>query len=286
MTTPTALGGITIRKTGTLLSPLTRICGLVFSPPKLGKTTFAATLDDFTKKYRGKPTLFIACESAEGGGTMSIAEKDIDYVTPKDWTEMESIIGNLATNSHYGGVVLDNSTDYITRIVKPHALKFPPKERDLGARSEGVPVRSDYQVMGECARQQLNRLINLTNGNTDERFRKDLIVTALEREKTDDNGSVTAILPELPGALASAVPAMFQSVMSVLVKNKVVPKPGGKPGETIKVPIRILHVKANGLRITDDRTGIFQHEFPLTDDRGLPQGICEMYAEWVKRFDK
>lgn len=280
------LGSMQIRKTGKLLSPETRLCGLVFSPPKTGKTTFAAGLDDFTKKYRGKPTLVIACESAEGGGTMSIASKDIDYVTPKDWKDMESLLGNLATDPYYGGVILDNSTDYITRIVKPHALKFPPKERELGARSEGVPVRSDYQVMGECARQQLNRLINLTNGNTDERFRKDLIVTALEREKTDDNGSVTAILPELPGALASAIPAMFQSVMSVLVKNKVVPKPGGKPGEMIKIPGRILHVKANGLRVTDDRTGIFQHDFPLTGDNGNPQGICEMYAEWLKRFEK
>ncbi len=278
---PERIGSLTIKNTKTLLSPQTRLCALIFSRAKFGKTTLAAGLDALTRKYRGKPTLIIASEVAEGGGTMTLNGQDIDYVTPQNWTEMENLLANLATNDYYGGVVLDNASDYVARIVKPHALSFPAKERDLGARSVGVPVRSDYQVMGECARQQLNRLVNLTNENTKEQYRKDLVVTALERERTNADGQVTAITPDLPGALADAVTAMFQSVVSISIKPKVIKEPNGT---TRRISTRALHVNADGLRVSDDRTGIFTHEFPLTKEDGTAQGLIEIYEKFLMRY--
>lgn len=273
------------RNTKDLISPETRICALVYCRAKKGKTTFAAGLDTVTRKYRGKPTLFIASEVAEGGGLMSVAGQQLDFVMPQSFNDMEQVLSDLATDTKYGGVVLDNATDYCHRYVKPHALSFPCKEKVLGARSSGVPVRSDYQTMGEVARQQLNKLVNLTTKNTKEQFRKDLFVTALEKDKMDDDGKVVlATLPDLPGALADAITAMFQSVVGIKVKQQVVPT--GEGTATKKVSLRVLHTAADGVRITDDRMGMFTHEFPLTRPDGTPQGLLELYEAFLERIKK
>lgn len=275
-----SIGSLSIKNTKNLLNADTRICTLLYAPAKFGKTELASSLNDFTLKRRGKPTLIIASEVAEGGGCMTLNMKDIDYVMPKNWSEMESLLASLATNDVYGGVVLDNASDYVARIVKPHALAFPTKEKVLGARTVGVPVRSDYQVMGECCRTQLNRLINLTNENTPEAFRKDLIVTALMKEEKDNDGNITGIVPDLPGALAGAVVAMFNSVISIGVKNIMVKN---VDGSSRRVPGRILYSQADGLKRTDDRTGIFSayHEKPLTTVDGNPIGIIDIYNTWL-----
>ncbi len=211
---------------------------------------------------------------------MSLNSKDIDYVMPKDWNEMESLVASLATNDYYGGIVVDNLTDYVTRIARPHALSFPSKERDSGTRALGVPVRGDYQVMGESVRTQLNRLINMTNENTNERFRKDLIVTALQKEVSDESGNLTGIVPDLPGALAGSVTAMFQSVLSIAIKQKILKRPDGT---TSRINTRVLLSSIDPMRRTDDRMGIFkaQHETSLTAEDGTPLGLVEIYEKWL-----
>lgn len=274
-------GKLQVQNTRNLLGPGTRICALVTAPPKVGKTSFVAQLDILTRKYRGKPCLIIASEVAEGGGTMSLAGLDIDYVMPKSFQEMEGIVAQLATDQTYGGVILDNATDWVARLVKPYILLMPnPKAAYAQAqRALGVPERSDYQVMGECARTQLNRLINLTNETVRPEYRKDLIVTALEKERFDDQGTTTAITPDLPGALASAIAAMFQSVMTIRVKQIVAKNPDGTP---LRFNQRYLHVKADGMRITDDRTGIFTHGYSLTNPDGTPApALLDMYERWL-----
>ncbi len=274
------IGTLQIKSTKNLLTPDTRLCALLYAPAKFGKTSLASSLDGFTKKYRGKPTLIIASEVAEGGGTMTLNGQDIDYVMPSNWNDMETLIASLATNEYYGGIVLDNASDYVSRLVKPHAMSFPSKERDVGTRILGVPVRGDYQTMGEATRTQLNRLINLTNENTSPKYRKDLIVTALQREKTDDAGNLLSIVPDLPGALADAVTALFQSVLSIGIKNSVVKQ---SDGTTRKVSGRILLSSIDATRRTDDRTGIFKpfHNMSITSDTGEAIGIVEIYEKWL-----
>lgn len=276
------LGSLEVKNTKNLRSPSTRVCTLVFCPAKFGKTLFAAGLDELTRKYRGKPTLVIACESAEGGGTMTVAEKGIDYIQPQTWADMEQVLANLASDEHYGGVIVDNATDYVNRIVKPHALSFPSKERVLGARIDGVPVRSDYQVMGENARNHFNRLVNLTSDKNAERFRKDLIVTALEREKSDEAGVLQYISPDLPGALQQVAPSIFQSVASITIRPKVSKNPDGTPK---RISQRFLYVSEDGKRISGDRTKMLIHDYPLTNEDGSPRnGILEMYEKWLEQF--
>ncbi len=275
------LGGLDIQNTKNLINADTRICSLIYCPSKFGKTELASGLNDVTVKYRGKPTLFIAVEVAEGGGTMTLARKGLDYVTPSNWSEMEKVIAELSTNDYYGGIVVDNLTDYVVRIVRPYALKFPAKESALGAREHGVPVRSDYQTMAECARQQLNKLLNLSNKTTPEKYRKDIVMTALEKDKNDERGNLEAIKPALPGALADVVTAMFQSVVGIKIKQKVVKLPDGT---TAKVSGRALHVKADGVRITDDRMGLWPHDYALTDDSGQPVGLLPIYERFLSNL--
>lgn len=274
------IGNLEVRSTKGLRSPTTRVCTLIFAPPKFGKTDFAAGLDELTQKYRGKRTLFIACESAEGGGTMSIADRDVPYVMPQTWGDMEQLLASLETDETYGGIVLDNGTDYVNRIVKPHALAFPSKEKVLGARIDGVPVRSDYQVMGENARNHFNKLVNLTSDKKPERYRKDLIVTALEREKTDEQGILQYISPDFPGALQQVAPSIFQSVASITIKPKVTKL---ADGTTRRSAQRFLYCTEDGKRISGDRTKMLIHEQPMTNDDGTPRNaILEMYEKYLE----
>jgi hypothetical protein len=66
------LGGIEVRNTRDLITEHTRLCVLGFSPTGYGKTTLGATLDRMTRRFFGKPSLFIGVEAGEGGGAMSI----------------------------------------------------------------------------------------------------------------------------------------------------------------------------------------------------------------------
>src|ERR1017187_3112615 len=44
------LGGVAVRNTRNLLTEASKFCMLIYAPAKRGKTTFAATMDGFTKK--------------------------------------------------------------------------------------------------------------------------------------------------------------------------------------------------------------------------------------------
>ena len=269
------IGGINVRNTANLINPDTRLCAMVYSPPKFGKTTLAATLNKLTLKTLNKPTLFIAVEAGEGGGTMSIQDAGVDYVCPEDYNEFQSVLAALQTDTFYGGVVLDSATEYVNRYLKPYALNFPSRER-IPTRSAGVPERSDYQTMGEKARKDFNQLISLTT-KADTNIRKHLIVTALERSK-EDNGAIVAIQPDLPGAMSGAATAMFQTVAQVAIRGKVVKDP--TTGQPSRITERVLVTGGDGVRVVGDRTHVFPTE--CTDMDLLT--LWEKY--WVPQFNK
>ena len=74
---------------------------------------------------------------------------------------------------------------------------------------------------------------------------------------------------------------MFQSVVGITIKQRVVKEANGT---TKRFSTRALHVKADGLKVTDDRTGIFINDFPLTKDDGTPQGLLELYEQFLTRY--
>jgi hypothetical protein len=246
---------------------------LVQARPKFGKSTFAATLNEFTKAHMGKEVLFIATERAEGGGTTSIQDMDVPFVQPRNYQELQAILASLQTDTTYGGVVLDNATDMVNWIIKPHALTFPTRGAPPPTRATGVAARDDYQVMGELTRQTLNQLINVTKA-TNPAQRKHLIVTVLERERQDE-GVVTAIQPDLPGQMADNAAAMFELYCGIEIANTVKPDPAN-PKATIRVSERVFSTKGDGKRQLADRYKIFPERGPanlktLMEEYWLPK---------------
>jgi hypothetical protein len=169
--------------------------------------------------------------------------------------ELERLFASLATDTSYGGVVLDSSSELVRRFVQPYALAFPSREK-TPTRNAGVPERSDYQTMGERSRQFFNQLINLTV-HPDLNVRKHLYVTALQKDKMDKDGKViVAVQPALPGAMAGDAAAMFQTVLSLRIVPKVVPDPGD-PKKTIRISNRTLFTDSDGVTWVKDRTKCF-----------------------------
>lgn len=260
------IGGVTIHNTKDLINPSTRLCGLVWAVAKIGKTTFGASLDAMTKKFFGKPTLFLAIEPGEGGGTMSIRQFGVDYVVPKTFEELKGIVRELYSDTHYGGIVLDSSTCMVKHHIQPDALKLPnPREKDP-RRALGVPGRSDYQTMGEMTRQIFNALIGLTtvvrkDGEVwvpDLDRRKHLLVTATDKTITDDEtGEVVKVGPDLPGAMFDAATAMFQTVMTIVMKREV---DRSDPKVPKTITRRTLVTKPDGKKILGDRMNLLPEE--------------------------
>ena len=238
-------------------------------------------MDSFTRQYRGKPTLFIAMEAAEGGGTMSIQEYEVDYVTPTTIEEFNKIVAALAGDTRYGGVVVDSATEYVTRFLKPYALKFPyTKGTPSLTRNAGVPEQGDYQTMGEQARIDFNKLIGLTT-HPDLNIRKDLLVTALEKEKLSRDGKeLVAIQHDLPGAMSSVATSMFQTVGCIELRTSVQPDPSN-PKVTRRVTQRTLVTDAteDNKRVVGDRTKLIP--------TGSPLDFVEIYkTNWAPYFLK
>lgn len=259
----TTIAGIPVKSTKDLLGPAVRLCMCLWAPPKTGKTTFAKELDDVTKKYMGKPTLFIAVEAADGGGTMTLKDYDVAYCEPKNWTEFTGVVAALQTDTTFGGIVLDNASDLVKRCLQPEALKIIYKDVPP-SRAKGVPERRDYQTMGELLRVELNKLVNLTKKDTPENIRKHLIVTSLASIKTaQDSMEVLSIQPALPGQMSDTASAMFQTIATIEVRPKVVPDPA-KPGGTMRVNERLLVTDNDGKKVLGDRMKIFKKESPLS----------------------
>lgn len=259
------LGNVEIRNTADLIGPWLRLCAMMWAMPKFGKTEWASELDAVTKKHFGKPTLFIAVEAADGGGTATIAKKGIDYVEPRSLSDFQGIVSALQTDTIYGGIVLDNASDLVKRYIQPEALKLPYEKGSAPAsRLKGVPAQGDYQTMGEMLRGELNKLVNLTKKDTPDNVRKHLIVTALQYEKTNREGNTTiSIGPALPGQMADTASAMFQTMLTLDIERKVVPS-ATNPKETVAVYPRVVVAEADGKKILGDRLKIFPPRGPFS----------------------
>lgn len=258
------IGNSEVRNTSDLIGPWLRLCAMMWAQPKFGKTKWAAQLDKVTKRWYNKPTLIIAVEAADGGGTATVAKENVDYVEPKSLSDFQGIVSALQTDTTYGGVVLDNASDLVKRYIQPEALKLIYEKGSAPAsRLKGVPAQGDYQTMGEMLRTELNKLVNLTKKDTPESIRKHLIVTALQYERTNREGNVTiSIGPALPGQMADTASAMFQTMLTLEIEAKVIPSPTNAK-ETIRIYPRVVVAEADGKKILGDRLGIFPARGPF-----------------------
>jgi len=244
------LGKFKLTNTNQIFNPHTKMSTLLWGGSGKGKTKLSGTLDAMTRKFFGKPSLYIGTEAGEGGGAVTLGGSDIPLIVPRDHNEMVEILASLKSDRQFGGVIFDNATEACKRYIQPFALKFPSREKQA-TRASGVPERSDYQTMGELMRQYLQALINLTTDPNPE-CRKHVIVVAADKIREDDNHNVTFWGPDLPGAMAQAAPQMFQTVVTLEIKRELLPNPDN-PKQNIAINRRYLHSAADGPKILKDR---------------------------------
>ena len=230
---------------------------MTYASCKSGKTQMAATMHKYCLTKYGKPGIFIAFESAEGGGTTTVQDQDIPFVQPKDLKETEAVLRGLLTDTNYAAVFIDNMTDMVNNIVKPYALSFPSRDQ-VPTRAAGVPERSDYQTMGERTRVLTNMMIALTK-TTDPKYRKHLIVNCLQDERRNNRGEIEFVGPELPGALQEAAPAMFEMLTRIKTGSKVVKNEA--TGISSKQATFTFITQQDGIHKAGDRYKTFPAEY-------------------------
>lgn len=265
---PAKIAGLTIRTSGQLATdPNLKFCGLIMGPPKVGKTTLLKSFAQAIEKHEGKPSLIIACEPADGGGLLSIADGDIPFVQPTSLDQLKTLLGGLNADRNFGGVFLDNAGELVSCLMKPVAMALPSRENQQSRAVAGVPERSDYQTMGELFRKDvLLPLINLSK-HPDPTIRKHVIITTLPKEKTDKTGSLLKILPDLPGAMALSAQALVQFVggIELMTSKQMI---DGKLNVTKE---RFLISERDAYHDYSDRYNVFP-----------PQCPTDMVAFWEK----
>lgn len=210
---------------------------LVVAKPGVGKTTWVGTAPDVG---------VAACETGEGSGALSLSHaQGVLFAEPKNIVDFRAICyDTFAPFQKKRSVALD-SLSYMTKtFIKDHVLaSFPAKNsREAMRRQAGVPVGFDYGDMAEVTRGLLNNLIAQ---------KKHVIVTALEKNEKNDDGLVTAIGPDLPGALFNGAPGMFDTVLYMKVRKRLLDP---------KDPRSVIHERYfvtgnDGLHISKDRNG-------------------------------
>jgi len=166
--------------------------------PGSGKTTFVGTVPNVD---------VAACETGHGKGLVSIAQKGITFYEPENYKELEAFCsGDVSKNAD--AIALDSLSAMTKTFIKDYALSFPRAKGQTLKRAAGVPELDDYNVMAEITRRLLAKLISIP---------KHIIVTTtlkLPQDANPDEGrEAQPAMPDLPGQLALAAAAMFDTVL-------------------------------------------------------------------------
>ena len=180
-----------------------RLKVLVYSLPGTGKTEWAS----------GAPNPgIVACETGQGSGMQTIAQKGIDFVEPKNLADFEAVCrGEFFADKDT--IILDSLSEMSKTFIKDAALAIPRARGNSAKRMKGVPELDDYGVMGELTRRTLRRLLDLD---------KHIVVTATLRVDKPDlesgKGKLT-IGPDLPGQMFMGSTAMFDLVLCMRARS-------------------------------------------------------------------
>lgn len=176
---------------------------LIFGLPGLGKTQWVSTAKDYNLGVA-------ACETGLGKGLLTVAQHDLEYIEPQNLAELEAFT-NGAVFRDKGVIALDSLSYMSKSFIKDAALAIPRGKGDTQKRSQGVPELDDYQVMAEITRRLLAKLLDKD---------QHLIVTATEKDITNEATGETLYVPDLPGALALTCTAMFDFVLRLRTRQQ------------------------------------------------------------------
>lgn len=171
---------------------------LLTALPGTGKTTWVGTAPNVS---------IAACETGHGKGMVSIAQKGATFFEPENIKELEAFCsGDVSRDADV--IALDSLSAMTKSFIKDYALSFPRGKGQTLKRAAGVPELDDYGVMAEITRRLLAKLISLP---------KHVIVTTtlkLPQDANPDEGrEAQPAMPDLPGQLALASAAMFDTVL-------------------------------------------------------------------------
>lgn len=185
-------------RTKELLAPGSlRLKILLAALPGTGKTKWVGTV----------PNVGVAaCETGHGKGLATIGEEDVKAVTPDNYKELEAFCSGDVFKE-CDALAIDSLSAMTKTFIKDYALSFPRKSGQTLKRAAGVPEQDDYGVMSELTRRLLAKIIAIP---------KHIIVTTtlkLPQDANPDEGrEALPAMPDLPGQLALAAAAMFDTV--------------------------------------------------------------------------
>lgn len=184
-----------------------RFVALIYGLPGTGKTSWVCSAPN--------PGV-VACETGNGNGLLSVADRGLDFVTPSSYSEWETVCGGTLFKDKET-LIIDSISEMNRTFIKDYALSIPRTRGDSPKRRLGVPELDDYGTMGELLRRTLRKVI-------DSNPTKNIIVTATEKyDRADpENGQAeTLIGPDLPGAMMLGCTAMFDFVFRLRTRQKL-----------------------------------------------------------------
>lgn len=206
MTTPSKLsmssiGGLQLKRPAVGNSTVNL---LIYGGSGVGKTLLAGTAAMVAEM---SPILVIDAEEGELTlGALETVSDKIDIVALTDWKKLQSIYNELYDGKHpYKTVVLDSATE-IQQLAMNDVLGANSRILDIGI----TPEFKDWYKNTEQIRRMIRAFRDLPM-NT--------IVTALEMDSQDPRTKVTMKRPALSNKLSAQVPAFFDAVFYMYVKE-------------------------------------------------------------------
>lgn len=225
---------------------------LIVGEAGVGKTEWTSTAPDVA---------IAACETGVGSGLLTLAHKPGVLATvPATFIDLRSICyDTFEPFRKKQSRALDSLTAMTKSFVKDHVLaNFPSRNpKEAIRRQAGVPVGLDYSDIADTVRTFLNKFLAID---------AHIIVTSLPKLEKSDEGSVTAIGPDLPGALFRGAPALFDTVL--YLKSRKILRDSRDPKSAFVE--RYFITGADGLHIAKDRNSAGGKSFLDSEEVFLP----------------
>ncbi len=185
---------------------------LFYAPSGFGKTTFAGSALD---------PGFAVCETGQGKGLVSVADRGLSYVEPTSYQEFEAFCSGQVFKDKET-LVVDSLTEMTRTFITDYAIGYVQrKQGNTEKRDLGIPELDDYQAIGALTRRLIRKLLDQP---------KHIVVTATEaaydppvmdpknpaRNRAERLGG-----PDLPGVMRVAAPAMFDITIRGVIKPRL-----------------------------------------------------------------